>query len=258
MTNTEDTPSTQRDTQNSYFGPSAQTRPLHFHTGAPSSLQQRQSYPGSLSQRSAITPMVEGSNPRMYDNSASTTSSDKPAAGSSGPFNTQSTHNRTEGPDLSILASLPSANSQLPDTQADVPQSQISIPNSSQSQPSQTPPVPAFPRHASAIHSLLNASPPAAAFATASTHPLLVTDVAMTHRFLEGLVVETDRCSVEQLEQVYGQIMSKIWETRGRWDRIGVLREVTAALKDVLEDMAECQDMGAGSGDWDSSEGAGH
>lgn len=117
MTNS-DVPSTERETQNSSFGPSAQTRPLHSYTGAPASLQQRQSYPGSLSQRSAITPMAEGSNPNMYSNDASTTSSDKRMTGSSGPFNTQSTIARgNEGPDLSMLPNAPSASSQLPDTQ---------------------------------------------------------------------------------------------------------------------------------------------
>ena len=88
-------PSTERKTQGSSFGQSAQTRPLHSYTGGPTSTQQRLSYPGSLSQRSAITPLAEGSNPNMYTNDASTTSSDKRVSGSSGPFNTQSTHNNT-------------------------------------------------------------------------------------------------------------------------------------------------------------------
>ena len=88
-------PSTERKTQGSSFGQSAQTRPLHSYTGGPTSTQQRLSYPGSLSQRSAITPLAEGSNPNMYTNDASTTSSDKRVSGPSGLFNTQSTHNNT-------------------------------------------------------------------------------------------------------------------------------------------------------------------
>ena len=120
MTNSDDGPSTERETQDSSFGPSAQTRPLHFHTGGPASLQQRLSYPGSLSQRSAITPMAEGSNPQMYSNDASTTSSDKRMTGSSGPFNTQET-GKNEGPDLKVLPAAPPGNSQLPDTQGRSP-----------------------------------------------------------------------------------------------------------------------------------------
>lgn len=119
MTNTSDEgPSTERETQNSSFGPSAQTRPPFSYTGAPASLQQRLSHPGSLSQRSAITPMAEGSNPQDYTNYASTTaSSNKRVSGSSGPFNTQSTHSKVEGPDLSHIPDAATANSQLPDTQ---------------------------------------------------------------------------------------------------------------------------------------------
>ena len=160
MTNSGDGPSTERGTQNSSFGPSAQTRPLHSYTGGPASLQQRLSLPGSLSQRSAITPMAEGSHPQDYTNDASTTSSDKARiSGSSGPFNTQSSQGKPEGPDLTMLLHSASANSQLPDTQGnpysreniyeasglmllktDYSASQgsgghDSIPNSSQSQP---------------------------------------------------------------------------------------------------------------------------
>ena len=135
MANSDGT-STPHGTQNSSFGPSAQTRPLHFHTGGPTSLQQRASFPGSLSQKDVITPMAEGSNPNMYENSASTTSSDRKMTGSSGPFATPSTRDRLnsysvagrmelqsatsrieEGPELSMLLNPPASNSQLPDTQ---------------------------------------------------------------------------------------------------------------------------------------------
>ena len=130
MTNSDDT-STPHGTQNSSFGPSAQTRPLHFHTGGPTSLQQRASFPGSLSQKGIITPMAEGSNPAMYENSASTTSSDKRMTGSSGPLTTPSAREAhsgpkesqgsggrfDEGPDISMLLNHPFPNSQLPDTQ---------------------------------------------------------------------------------------------------------------------------------------------
>lgn len=114
---TSEGPSTERETQNSSFGPSAQTQLPFSYTGGPTSLQQRRSLPGSLSQRSAITPMAEGSNPHDYINYASTTSSDKPVQGSSGPFNTQSSNARNEGPDLSMIPEPMPPNSQLPDTQ---------------------------------------------------------------------------------------------------------------------------------------------
>ena len=52
----DDAPSTERGTQDSSFGPFAQTRPLGSYSGGPASIDQRRSIPGSLSQRSLITP----------------------------------------------------------------------------------------------------------------------------------------------------------------------------------------------------------
>jgi ATPase family AAA domain-containing protein 2 len=119
MTNTTDEGhSTERETQNSSFGPSAQTRPPFSYTGGPASLEQRKSVPGSLSQRSAITPMAEGSNPQDYTNYASTTtSSGKRVSGSSGPLNTQSSLGKNEGPDFSMIPEPLASNSQMPETQ---------------------------------------------------------------------------------------------------------------------------------------------
>lgn len=112
----DDAPSTERGTQDSSFGPSAQTRPLGSFTGGAASIDQRRSIPGSLSQRSLITPLAEGSNLADYTNYASTTSSDKRNTGSSADKNTQSTTAKVEGPDFSGFPSTAEANSQLPET----------------------------------------------------------------------------------------------------------------------------------------------
>ena len=112
----DDAPSTGRETQDSSFGPSAQTRPLGSYTGGPASIDQRRSIPGSLSQRSLITPLAEGSNLADYANYASTTSSDKRNTGSSADKNTQSTTGKIEGPDFSGFPNTAEANSQLPET----------------------------------------------------------------------------------------------------------------------------------------------
>ena len=103
VTNSDEYPSLLKETEGSSFGPSAQTRPMESHTGAPTTLEQRRSIPGSLSQVSAITPIAEGASIRDYTNYASTTSSDKRNTGSSGDKNhTQSTDgnkNPTQGSD---------------------------------------------------------------------------------------------------------------------------------------------------------------
>ena len=133
------------------FGQSAQTRPAHMHTGGPLSLQQRLSQPGSLSQRSVITPLAPGADPSMYENSASTTSSDKRnTLESTGPVFTQpgglqmaqaqlqrvpeeegaaartsqkssgsqkSSQKSTQGHDVSMLLDYVESNASLPDTE---------------------------------------------------------------------------------------------------------------------------------------------
>jgi len=119
LSNSDDIPSTEKQTQNtqsSSFGPSAQTRPLDS-VGGPHSIDHRRSIPGSMSQKSLITPLAEGSNLRDYMNYASTTSSEKRNTGSSGDKNTQSTTGKPEsGPDFALFGEPVESNSQLPDT----------------------------------------------------------------------------------------------------------------------------------------------
>ena len=117
VSSSEGVQSSERDTQSSSFGPSAQTRPFDSYTGGPTSIEHRKSLPGSLSQRDILTPMAEGSNPRDYTNYASTTSSEKRNTGSSADKNTQSTTGKPEGPDFSMFGEAGEGNSQLPNTQ---------------------------------------------------------------------------------------------------------------------------------------------
>ena len=266
-----------RGTQSSSFGQSAQTRPFQDATGGPASLEQRKSFrQGSLSQRSAITPMIDGSLPQEYVNYASTTSSDKKASGSSGPLNrqgntqnslsqgSQSSLGKPEGPDFSMIPDIAPAHSQMPETQSKshftpfqptavhlplVLDSQSSGSSSSQSssnsQPPSSqpppPPVPAFHR-ASNINAILNtdeesSAPPAR----------LLFDPKLTNQLHDNLVRRTSGCSVEQLEQVYSALMDTLWKTRGDWNRVGVAKEIGNVLEIVLEDMRSCQDFAATS-----------
>lgn len=264
--------SVERETQNSSFGPSAQT-PLPFsYTGGPTNLQQRMSVHGSLSQRSAITPMAEGSNPNDYTNYASTTSSEKAQGlGSSGVFSSQA---RIDGPDLTTVSlgpvtNLPHSesqniplNSQLLDTQGtsssfrygSVRNLTISSgsqnttnPNNSQSQnssqPSQTPAVPLFSRPSN-VHSLLNNDVPPKPSTTVSN---LVIDRTVTDQFLDDIVDQTSGFSVEQLEQMYSALMDRIWKTRGDWNRARVTQELRGVFSDLLNDMGEIQESAHGS-----------
>lgn len=259
-------PSNDRETQNSSFGPSAQTQLPYAYTGGPTSLQQRLSVPGSLSQRSAITPMAEGSNPHDYQNSASTTSSEKLAQGSSGVSNKSSFKAKPDGPDL-YLGAFDAPTSQLPDTQGTIsPRRAQNFRNlirssdsqgntgsnhvSSQTQgpsqsTSQNPAVPLFPRtsnaHHASIHSILNDDAPPK---TSNAVSKLLLDPAASEQLLEDLAVQSSGYSVEQLEQIYSALMDKIWRTRGEWNRAQVAGELRDVFKEVLQDIEACQAVG--------------
>ena len=283
MSNSQEEQSPDKDTQSSSFGQSAQTRPFHHNTGGPASLEQRKSYPGSLSQRSAITPMAEGSNPQDYTNYASTTSSDKKASGSSGPSNntqntqntqnsqgntqnsqssqdrqnTQSSQGRVEGPELANLPGLAAANSQIPDTQSASPlfswnwnadvriDSQLWSGSSSQSNPSsQNPPVPLYHRPSNTSNIRGLLNDDENG---SPLQPRLIADRDRPGQLLDTIVLLTSGCSVEQLEQVYAALMDKIWKTRGDWNRVRVATQIGQVLEEVLADMRLCQEFQAGS-----------
>lgn len=260
MMNSDDGPATERATQNSSFGQSAQYRPPHSYTGAPSLHQRERSALGTLSQKGAITPMISGSQPQDYANDASTTTSDKRTSDrSSGPYsNTQSTNGphgpiAKEGPDFAMHGDQASNGSQLPDTQGttqssvargvdltqgtDFPYSQSSGPNSSQSQPKSQPgsqpPVPPFNAPSrwqnASIHSLLNDEAP----------PSMVIDYAFLGDLLEHLVESTSGCSVEQLEQANTSMMDWIWKSRDDWNRTKVSAKVLEIFNEVLDDMRQ-------------------
>ncbi|KAF6230221.1 hypothetical protein HO133_004561 [Letharia lupina] len=257
----DDAPSTERETQGSSFGPSAQTRPLGSYTGGPASIDQRRSIPGSLSQKSLITPLAEGSNLADYTNYASTTSSDKRNTGSSADKNTQSTTGKIEGPDFSAFPDTAEANSQLPDTRGNTQASQSSaLPNSNPSDPSssqgqlsqperlsQTPAVPLFHRDRTDINSILNDPVPGASRALATLQPQLIIDQALSANLLHNVVAQTSGCSIEQLEQVYSALMNEIWRTRGEWDRGKVALQLNRVFADVMADIHSCQGLAAGS-----------
>lgn len=261
-----------RGTQYSSFGNSAQIQEPLSGTGGATNLEQRLLY-GGLSQRSAITPMAEGSTPQDYVNWASSTSSEKAILGSSGPSNRQSFQAKNEGPGLESVPEAALANSQLPDTQDVITspeyrrfknlsiqasqgtthpnssQSQgTSHPNSSQSQSSSQPlPIPAvppFPRPSNAsiqrIADILNET-------DTSDSSLVTADLKLTEKFLTDIVIQSSGCSVEQLEQIYSALMDQIWKTRGDWNRIHVLKGLKGVFDDVLTDIKDIQDTAPGS-----------
>ena len=259
--------------QNSSFGQSAQTRPQSQFTGPPQSLEARKAHSGwtgSLSQRDAITPMAPDSTPQDYQNYASTTSSEKKATGSSGPFtqNTQSTESRAEGIDIS-MSMIPEGavgNSQLPDTQSKPSSTQHSFTHhltepildsqassNKTSRPSSQNLQNALgttgAQRPTDIGAILNndEEPPSSQQQVSR----LLVDTRETEDFVQEITERTSGCSVEQLEQIYSAIMDKIWRTKGEWDRRKVVAMCRTVLDDCVADMRECQSFLEGSMDSD-------
>ena len=81
---------------------------------------------------------------------------------------------------------------------------------------------------------------------TGYQHHLLI-DEASTYRLLEKMVHDTDVCSVEQLEQIYSALMSKIWQTRGDWNRAKVTSHVEMVFDEVIDEIKSMQPIGLGS-----------
>ncbi|KAK4193953.1 hypothetical protein QBC35DRAFT_371486 [Podospora australis] len=64
-----------------------------------------------------------------------------------------------------------------------------------------------------------------------------VLDDAHVIEFLHILADRTAGCSVEQLEQVYRELMDEIWKTRGDWNRMKVLRRLVAVFQATMDDI---------------------
>ncbi|KAI0552940.1 hypothetical protein F4679DRAFT_30308 [Xylaria curta] len=65
----------------------------------------------------------------------------------------------------------------------------------------------------------------------------------MAEAFLKSLVDGTSGCTVEQLEQINRDMMSKLWETRGEYNRMWVYSEVTTVFNKTMEDIGEMQQL---------------
>ena len=118
------------------------------------------------------------------------------------------------------------------------------------------------PRTGAASHSNSNSHPSAAAAAsnaiisvrqsgasatTNSSQQPVLHEGSMAE-FLQTLADRTAGCSVEQLEQIYRELMDEIWKTRHEWNRMTVLSTLMTVFNDTIGDIELVQGalMGAG------------
>ncbi|KAK0748703.1 hypothetical protein B0T21DRAFT_278084 [Apiosordaria backusii] len=55
--------------------------------------------------------------------------------------------------------------------------------------------------------------------------------------FLDILADRTAGCSIEQLEQIYRELMDEIWQSRNEWNRMAVLSRVAGVFNDTIGDI---------------------
>lgn len=58
---------------------------------------------------------------------------------------------------------------------------------------------------------------------------------------LRKLTEESSGCSVEQLEQINRELMEKLWEMRGEWNRDKVAVELQGVFNETISDIEEMQ-----------------
>jgi hypothetical protein len=208
-----------------------------------------------VSQRSAFQSIPPGMSPDELINDASTTTSGKktasdPSSRSSGAHSTQ----RTNG-ELSQFHSPPNRDSQLPDTQG----------ASQEAWNSQTHVQPLSDSFRSDLgHTSQNTSSgsggslrvsnaselPSTAGHTQyssqsqpSSQKDYVLDEGYLQKLAEDLVAKTSGCTVEQLEQINRELMEKIWQMRGEWNRSLVVTEVMEVFNETIKDIEEMQNI---------------
>ncbi|SPO00510.1 related to 26S proteasome subunit YTA7 [Cephalotrichum gorgonifer] len=232
-----------------------------------------------VSQRSAVTSMPQGVSPSGIINDASTTKTSDPSSKSSN-FNTQGTNGYH---DYSGLGE--NENSQMPDT---LPLSQAQSSGEpwlhSQAHAMASGLMPGNPALTDSSPSslegqrgaftsrLMSASSKSNALSSSkhlaepsgdesslsvrnsgasSQQPTLVPHDGLVNSFLDDITERTSGCTIEQLEQINRELMEEIWRTRGEWNRMKVLKNLTNVFNDTITDIENTQGLLQASQDED-------
>jgi hypothetical protein len=222
--------------------------------------------------------------PSAVVNDASTTKTSDPSTGrDSGPWSTQVTnglHNsnpeqqQSQMPDTqtdtqphygmlgpSQGPSESTSDSQWPHSQAHAVQRGILKSNTSQSSPTSSQvPQPAYhdnrkPAAASAaLGNILNDDTSGSlrnsgVSSSSSQQQQVLVDEAGLEEFLDLIADRTSGCTIEQLEQLYRELMDEIWKTRHEWNRIKVLSGLKAVFNDTIADIEALQGLEQASQD---------
>ncbi|KAI0408788.1 hypothetical protein F4802DRAFT_367372 [Xylaria palmicola] len=208
-----------------------------------------------LSQVSAVQPLPPGVSPSALANDASTTRTSDPSNRSSN-FSTQLTNGLHEhsGPETmpdTLLYSGASQNTTSDEpwvhTQPrDILRGELSQPGLSQESQNQVSPIAARTSHVSNTANPLN-GPSSNEGSQSQRQSQPVQQVELDHGsaqfFLAELTKRTSGCTIEQLEQINRDLMTKLWETRGEHNRMKVLGLVTGVFNETMHDIGVMQQL---------------
>lgn len=204
-----------------------------------------------ISQVSAVQSLPPGVSPSALINDASTTRTSDPSNRSSG-FSTQLTNGLHEqsGPDTLPdtlepmgLSQITSSDDQWIHTQG----RSIVRPYSPQAGFSQGSQSQASLLAVKSAQALTTANPPndpapsGQSQRLSQANPQVEVEDGAADFFLGELTMRTSGCTIEQLEQINRELMSKLWETRGEHNRMKVLAIVTRVFNETMDDIGEMQ-----------------
>jgi hypothetical protein len=209
-----------------------------------------------ISQVSAVQPLPPGVSPSALVNDASSTRTSDPSNRSSN-FSTQLTngvlHEQSGIETMPDTQSYPgasqttSSDEQWPHSQAHgIMRGYISQPGFSQGSRNQPSPPAPKSSNAPSVANLLNDPSPDEG---SQSQPLsqqaqqVELDDNSAKFFLAELTKRTSGCTIEQLEQINRDLMSKLWETRGEHNRMKVFNLITRVFNETMHDIEDTQHL---------------
>ncbi|GAP86462.1 putative 26S proteasome subunit YTA7 [Rosellinia necatrix] len=211
-----------------------------------------------ISQVSAVQSLPPGVSPSALANDASTTRTTDPSNRSSNFSQLTNGYHEQSGPETmpdtlpyAGFSQITSSDEQWPHSQAHAMKRgylpQHSQPSLSQDSQNQASPAVAKSTHMPSMANLLNGpSPDEGPQSQRLSQPkeqFVEFDEPSAGFFLAEITKRTSGCTIEQLEQINRDLMSKLWETRGEHSRVKVLSLITRVFNDTMRDIGDMQDL---------------
>ncbi|KAI8960293.1 AAA-domain-containing protein [Daldinia sp. FL1419] len=244
--------------------PPSQWPAMPLHQSLHTSTQATTGGTNQFSQISAVQSLPPGVSPSALINDASTTKTSDPSNRSSN-FSTQAingTHHDQSSSGEHLVDTQPyPGNSQATSSDEQWPHSQahgllrgyIPQPGSFHGSRVQASPAGGKSSHAPSMANILNDAPADEPVQSqsqshrqsgvSSASQQVELDDGQAYYFLESLTERTSGCTIEQLQQIYREMMVELWRTRGEHNRMKVLNSVTRVFNEAINEIESVQGM---------------